>query len=318
MIARPYFRGGYSLGMSKENQASGGVVMGVIGGSGLGDALGGEAEGELLTVDTPFGATSSPIVKTVWGATPVFLLQRHGPGHVLNPTAVPYRANLFALKKLGVTHVLASGAVGSLREHLHPGQLVVCDQLIDRTRHRAHTFYESAAVHVAFDEPFCPVMRRWLLAAAQREGSDTVVHERGTYVCMEGPAFSTRAESAMHRQMGGDVIGMTACPEAKLAREAELAYALVAMPTDYDCWKTREPGQSGLAGESLLEEIIGNLQRATAANLALMKAALAYVSLLEAEASPAHSALALGVWSDKSKIDRAEVERLGVLWGREF
>lgn len=290
------------------------MKIAVIGGSGLGAALGGET-GVTHDVDTPFGKPSCPIVETQWHGTPVLLLQRHGIGHTLNPGAVPYRANLFALKQLGATHVLASGATGSLREDFVPGELVVCDQLIDRTRHRAATFYEKAAVHVEFAEPFCPVMRRWLLAAAKALSDDTRVHTAGTYVGMEGPAFSTAAESRMHRQLGGDLIGMTACPEARLAREAELAYALVAMPTDFDAWKPHDPEQSR---ESLLREIIGNLQRATAANLALMKAALADVSMLRDQTSPAHDALALGIWSDKTKIDPAEIERLRPLWSRHF
>lgn len=287
----------------------------VIGGSGLGAALGEEAVVRSHDVDTPFGKPSSPIVETVWDGTPVFLLQRHGIGHTLNPGAVPYRANLFALKTLGVTHVLASGATGSLREDFVPGELVVCDQLIDRTRHRPATFFERAAVHVEFAEPFCPVMRRWLLAAAEKLDGNTRVHRAGTYVCMEGPAFSTAAESKMHRQLGGDLIGMTACPEAKLAREAELAYALVAMPTDFDAWKPHDPERSR---ESLLREIIGNLQKATAANLALMKTALADVSMLRDGGSPAHDALSLGIWSDKAKIDPAEIEKLRPLWGKYF
>lgn len=296
------------------------VRIGIIGGSGLGEALEGEAGegGKTHTLDTPFGRPSSPIVETAWHGVPVFLLQRHGAGHVLNPTAVPNRANLFALKSLGVTHVLASGACGSLREQIHPGELAILDQVIDRTYTRSNTFYEHAAVHVEFADPFCPVMRRWLLAAAQRiEGDDaaTKVHDGGCYVCMEGPAFSTRAESEMHRQWGGDVIGMTLMPEAKLAREAELAYAAVAMPTDYDCWRERGEGEAGVA---LLQEIIGNLKRATAANLALMRAALADVALLREEPSPAHEALALGIWTHKPSIAEEEVERLRPLWGRHF
>ena len=300
---------------------SNGVVIGVIGGSGLGDALGGES-GPARTLDTPFGAPSGPVTETRWNDTPVFLLQRHGPGHVLNPTAVPYRANIHAMKQLGVTHLLASGATGSLREHLRPGELVVIDQVIDKTHRRANTLFEHAAVHVEFSEPFCPVMRAWLLAAAGRvDAADGAVkvHDGGTYVCMEGPAFSTRAECAMHRQWGGDLIGMTAMPEAKLAREAEMAYAMVAMPTDYDCWRPRGDGNgSGAEGLDLLQEIIGNLKKATAANLALMKAALADLSVLKATPSPAHQALALGIWSDKSKIPAAEIGRLGVLWGHRF
>ncbi|MFA9477240.1 S-methyl-5'-thioadenosine phosphorylase [Phycisphaerales bacterium AB-hyl4] len=288
--------------------------IGIIGGTGLGDALGAEA-GETRELDTPFGKPSSPITLTQWHGVEIAILQRHGPGHVFNPTHVPYRANIHALKSLGVTHVLASGATGSLQEHIQPGQLVIADQVIDRTHRRAKTFYEHAAVHVEFSEPFCPVMRQWLLAAAKRLDSDVKVHDGGTYVCMEGPAFSTKAESHMHRQMGGDLIGMTCMPEAKLAREAELAYALIAMPTDYDCWR---PHTSDQPVQALLEEIMGNLKRATTANISLMKAALSDVTLLSQQPSPAHDALKLAIWSDKSKLDPAEVERLSVLWGRYF
>ncbi len=293
------------------------VKIGIIGGSGLGDALGAE-KGETIEVDTPFGKPSSPITLADWGTsgggTQVAILQRHGPGHTLNPSAVPYRANIYALKSLGVTHILASGATGSLREEVAPGDLVIVDQLIDKTHKRANTFYECAAVHVEFSEPFCPVMRKWLLDAAK--GLDGIkVHETGTYVVMEGPAFSTKAESNMHRQWGGDLIGMTAMPEAKLAREAEIAYAMIAMPTDYDCWRPHDPN---VPAQNLLEEIIGNLQKATKANIALMKQALRDTSALQAEPSPAHSALALGIWSDNSKIDRVAVERLDLLWGKYF
>ncbi|MEM7682356.1 MAG: S-methyl-5'-thioadenosine phosphorylase [Planctomycetota bacterium] len=294
------------------------AVLAIIGGSGLGQALG-DREGVSHQIDTPFGRPSSPIVETTWEGRRVLILQRHGVGHVLNPSAVPYRANLFALKTLGATHVLASGAVGSLREGLRPGDLVLADQFIDKTHQRAQTFYENAAVHVEMAEPCCPVMRRWLHAAADGlvdlDGHPVAVHQRGTYLCMEGPSFSTRAESQMHRQWGADLVGMTAMPEARLAREAELAYALVAMPTDYDAWRPHAPG---VAPQALLQEIIGNLQRATAANLALIRRALASVDILERELSPAHEALSLGIWSDKSKIDPAEVDRLRPLWGRHF
>ncbi|MEM8738655.1 MAG: MTAP family purine nucleoside phosphorylase [Planctomycetota bacterium] len=324
------------------------LTIGIIGGSGLGDTFATEARAAVHEVDTPFGRPSGPITVVDWSGVEVCLLQRHGPGHLLNPTAVPYRANIYAMKSLGVTHLLASGATGSLREGIHPGELVVVDQVVDKTTRRANTFYEDAAVHVEFSEPFCPVMRRWLLAAAERaeppHGANTVVHDRGTYVCMEGPAFSTRAESAWHRQLGGDLIGMTAMPEARLAREAEIAYALIAMPTDYDSWKPRAskhapesesspepsaeqppahpleagPAPSAEEGMSLLEEIIGNLHKATAANLALIKAALRDLTILRENPSPAHDALALGIWSDKAQLDPREVERLGVLWGRHF
>jgi 5'-methylthioadenosine phosphorylase len=221
--------------------------IGIIGGTGLGAALSdamGAAQFEAVTPDTPFGAPSGPVMIGDLGDVPVALLARHGDGHLLNPHHVPYRANIFALKTLGVTHVLASAAVGSLREEIEPGDLVICDQLIDKTEGRPRTFYERAAVHVEFAEPFCPVVRRWLRDAAR--SFDGSVHKAGTYVCMEGPSFSTVAESHMHRAWGGDLIGMTCCPEARLAREAEIAYGLVALVTDYDCWRPRAEHGAGL------------------------------------------------------------------------
>lgn len=292
-------------------------VIGIIGGSGLGDALatsgGGQGGGTPQVFDTPFGPPSSPIVRSDWQGVAVHVLQRHGPGHVYNPSRVPYRANIYALKKLGVTHIIASGATGTLSEDVHPGDLVIVDQTIDKTYLRPNTFYERAAVHVELAEPFCPVTRQWLINAARRL-KGVRVHETGTYVCMEGPAFSTRAESHMHRAWGGDLIGMTACPEAKLAREAEIAYAMIALPTDYDCWHPHDPGKPP---RDLLAEIIGNLNKATQSSIELIKAALADLTPLQ-EPSPAHDALKMAIWSDKSKIDPAEVERLDVLWGRHF
>lgn len=293
--------------------------IGIIGGSGLGEALGAEP-GVAHDVETPFGKTSSPIVRTKWHDVEIAILQRHGPGHVLNPSRVPYRANVYALKKLGCTHVLASGATGSLREDIKPGQLVIADQVIDKTHRRDGTFFDCAAVHVEFAEPFCPVMRAWLLESASRltdlKGPPWVrVHGAGTYVCMEGPQFSTRAESEMHRSWGGDLIGMTCMPEAKLAREAEMAYALIAMPTDYDCWRPHDPSKPQSA---LLEEIRGNLAKATANSIALMKEALRDVSRLHDEESPAHSALKLAIWSSKNDIPEDEIQRLTPIWGKHF
>ncbi|HRK30735.1 MAG TPA: MTAP family purine nucleoside phosphorylase, partial [Tepidisphaeraceae bacterium] len=215
------------------------IKIGLIGGSGLGAAVASATEGTRHDIHTPFGAPSDAIIETDWSGLPVFFLSRHGPGHLLNPSQVNYRANIFALKQLGCTHILASGAVGSLRDEIRPRDLVVLDQIIDKTHRRPGTFFDSAAVHVEFSEPFCPVLRRMILQAAVRpavaettgnppagapgsvppDAPPFTVHARGTYVCMEGPAFSTRAESLMHRLWGGDVIGMTAMPEAKLARE---------------------------------------------------------------------------------------------------
>ena len=290
--------------------------IGIIGGSGLEAKLFDDlavSDIERVACDTPFGRPSGAIVTGRHAGVPIALLSRHGDGHLLNPAAVPYRANIFALKTLGCTHIVAFGATGSLREDFRLGDLVICDQLIDRTDGRPRTFYEGAAVHVEFAEPFCPVLRRWLHLAAT--GLDGVgVHETGCYVCMQGPAFSTRAESHMHRLLGADVVGMTVQPEARLAREAEIAYAMVALPTDYDCWRPRPEGD----GDSLLAEILGNLDRATDASIRLLAAALGDVEMLRRTPSPAHDALARSIWSDKSTIDPVQVERLRPLWGRYF
>ena len=283
--------------------------VGIIGGSGLGDALVASAEGERLEVDTPFGRPSDAVVETAWGPRRIALLNRHGPGHLTNPSMVNYRANIYALKAVGCTHVIASGAVGSLREQIAPRHLVIPDQIIDKTHGRAGTFFdEYFAAHVEFARPFCPVLRRHLLNCA--DAVDSTVHDGGTYVCMEGPAFSTRAESQMHRLWGGDLIGMTAMPEAKLAREAELAYALVALPSDYDCWR---PHPDDLDRHELLKEIIGNLTEATANAVALIKAAIDRFDEIAATPSPAHSALELAIWSDKSRISPEAKRHLGVL-----
>jgi len=290
------------------------VRIGVIGGTGLGELLAQRPGTEKLYVDTPFGAPSGPLLVGDWYGAKVAFLNRHGAGHTHPPSAVPYRANIFALKLLGVTHLVASGAVGSLREQIEPGHLVICDQVIDKTSRRVGTFFEDGlAVHVEFAEPFCPVLREVLLSCAPEVA--TTVHAQGTYVVMEGPQFSTRAESLLHRQWGGDVIGMTCMPEAKLAREAEIAYALVALPTDYDCWR---PVEHVRDRQALLSEIIGNLNRATAHANALIDAAIRRLAAGPLPESPAHRALELGIWSDKNQVDSALVRRLKPLIGRYF
>jgi 5'-methylthioadenosine phosphorylase len=307
------------------------IKVGVIGGSGLGALLAGHEAIRRHELVTPFGPPSDAIIETAWAGLPVLLLSRHGPGHLLNPTAVPYRANVFAMKQLGCTHLIATGAVGSLREEFHPTHLVLPDQMIDRTVSRPSTFFEKAAVHVEFAEPFCGLLRQTLLEAAKAE-SGLKVHERACYVAMEGPAFSTRAESLMHRLWGGDLIGMTAMPEAKLAREAEMAYALVALVTDYDCWRARpvKPGaKEAEAGKveaekpdaaALLKEIISNLQTASENAMRLIRRAVELIGANPAAVtpSPAHEALKLGIWSDKSRIPPEEVQRLAPLWIKYF
>jgi 5'-methylthioadenosine phosphorylase len=287
-------------------------MLGIIGGTGLGEALFGDVKGENRAVETPFGRPSSVLRLVEWHGLRVALLARHGEGHVLNPSQVPYRANIYALKSLGVTHILASGAVGSLRERIKPRDLVIVDQIIDKTYRRTPTFFdEGLAVHVEFAEPFCPELRRRLLAAADKVAA--TVHAQGTYVCMEGPAFSTVAESRMHQQWGGDLIGMTCMPEAKLAREAEIPYALVALATDYDCWRPHTPGQSR---EALLAEIIGHLEHATAHAIALLRETIASVAAAPLPACAIHTALDLAVWSNMQALTPAVRERYGVLLER--
>lgn len=287
------------------------VMVGVIGGTGLGEALGALGTGQAKIVTTPFGKPSGPITLTEVGGVPVALLSRHGDGHLLNPTQVPYRANIFALKTLGVTHILASGAVGSLREELAPKTLVIPDQVIDKTFRRPSTFYEDLAVHVELASPFCGSVRKLFVKSGT--GMPTRVHEGGTYVCMEGPQFSTRAESELHRAWGAAVVGMTAMPEAKLAREAEICYGLVALPTDYDCWRTHA---AHVDQNKLIEELLANVKVATQNALELIRRAIAGVPALMDKPCPCQSALALGIWSDPARIPADAKERLRPLIGK--
>ncbi len=280
-------------------------VIGVIGGTGLGEALGALGGGEVRRVDTPFGAPSGPITLTELDGQPLALISRHGEGHVRNPSTVPYRANVWALKSLGVTHILASGAVGSLREEIAPRSLVVPDQVIDRTFRRAATFFDELAVHVELASPFCTNLRNVLVKASA--GLPTRIHQGGTYVCMEGPQFSTRAESELHRSWGASLIGMTVMPEAKLAREAEICYALVALPTDYDCWK---PHPASLDQAKLIEEILGNVKVATQSAIELLRRAVPKVAEIAEKPCPCQSALALAIWTDKARIPAEARERL--------
>ncbi|MBP7747372.1 MAG: S-methyl-5'-thioadenosine phosphorylase [Phycisphaerae bacterium] len=287
-------------------------MIGIIGGTGLGETLFGVSGAKVYEIDTPYGRPSNAIQVVKWHGAEVALLARHGDGHVCSPAQVPYRANIYALKSLGVTHVLASGAVGSLREHLNPRELVIPDQVIDKTSRRTPTFFdEGLAVHVEFAEPFCPDLRALLLSVASQV--ETTVHGRGTYVCMEGPAFSSVAESQMHRAWGGDIVGMTAMPEAKLAREAELSYALVALVTDYDCWRPHAPDKSRNA---VLQEIIGHLKAATLNAMTLMRAAIEAYAIKPLEPGSIHTGLDLAVWTDREKITPEIAKRYGVLLKR--
>src|SRR5215212_2042624 len=213
-------------------------MLAVIGGSGVYDLKDADQR-EIIEVETPFGRASGPVHKTRIDQTDVLFLSRHGRGHVYSPTSVPYRANVFALRKLGATHLISLSAVGSLRDELPPRSLVTPDQIIDRTVHRQHTFFESGVVaHVGLAEPICTRLRASLGEAAAL--ANHPARGGGTYLCIEGPQFSTRAESQLYRSWGATVIGMTAMPEARLAREAGLCFAMLAMVTDYDVWHDAE------------------------------------------------------------------------------
>ena len=216
--------------------------VGVIGGTGL-YQLDGLSDVRDISVDTPFGASSAPVTLGSLGGVRLAFLPRHGIGHRLTPSEVPVKANIYALKSLGVERIVSVSAVGSLREEIRPLDVVVPNQLIDRTKLRASTFFGNGAVgHIAFAEPFCPDLSRALVVAA--EETQGAVHDGGTYVVIEGPAFSTKAESLLYRSWKASVIGMTALPEAKLAREAEICYATLALATDYDTWHEEEEAVS--------------------------------------------------------------------------
>ena len=214
------------------------VKVAVIGGTGLYNVEG-LTDIKEIDVDTPYGKPSDTIVTGTLEGVSVAFLPRHGRGHRLMPTEIPVRANIWALKSLGVEHIIAINSVGSFKKSVAPGHLLIPDQLIDRTSQRANTFFGDGVVaHIGFAEPFCAEMRKLLYNCAKEAGA--TVHDGGTYVVMEGPAFSTRAESRLHKSWGADVIGMTALPEAKLAREAEMCYGIIACSTDYDSWHEEE------------------------------------------------------------------------------
>jgi 5'-methylthioadenosine phosphorylase len=286
-------------------------LVGIIGGTGLDDALAEHiANVEFHDIDTPFGKPSTAILVGRIGQKRVAFLNRHGKGHKLSPSEVPFAANIFALKKLGVHTVISSGAVGSLRDQIAPGDLVIVDQFIDKTFKRANSFFAGfAAVHCEMAKPACHRVRTILTDTAR--DIDVKTHPEGTYVCMEGPQFSTRAESLMHRGWGGDLIGMTAMPEAKLAREAQICYALIGLASDYDCWKPHDAQKNK---QTLLKEIISNLQAATSNCLELIKAVLTSERELVSEDCHCRNSLDLAVWTDQSQIKMADEEKLKVLF----
>ncbi|MBN2137129.1 MAG: S-methyl-5'-thioadenosine phosphorylase [Sedimentisphaerales bacterium] len=286
-------------------------LIGLIGGTGLGDTLAEQiTDSELHDIDTPFGKPSMPILVGRYGNRQIAFINRHGVGHTFSPSCVPYAANIFALKKLGVRTLIASGAVGSLREDIATADLILVSQYIDKTFRRRTSFFDGvAAVHCEMAQPVCPKLRETLAKTAK--SIDVKTHHEGTYVCMEGPQFSTRAESLLHRAWGADLIGMTGMPEAKLAREAQMCYAMVALVSDYDCWKLHE---YGIDRKTLLKEIIGNLVAATNNCLALLKAVLAGTENLECDQCSCRHSLDLAVWTDQDHIDKARRDELSVLF----
>lgn len=266
-------------------------IVGIIGGSGLYE-MDGLEDVERRRLSTPFGDPSDEFVVGRIGDTRMVFLPRHGRGHRFLPTEVPYRANLYGMKKLGAEWVIGVASVGSLREEIEPGHLVVPDQLIDRTFHRPSTFFGNGIVaHVAFADPFCPELSRQLLAACESIGA--TVHAGGTYVCMEGPQFSTRAESHLYRSWRASIIGMTILQEAKLAREAEMCFATLALATDYDCWH-----------EAHEDVVIEDILRIMQANVATARRVVAATApRLHAERSCAcATALANAIITDRAAI----------------
>ena len=280
-------------------------MLGIIGGSGVYELAGLETAEE-AAVETPWGLPSDVVRIGEVNGRRVAFVPRHGRGHRYSPTTVPYRANIAAMKQLGVTHLLSVSAVGSLSERLPPRSLVVPDQIIDRTVARPRTFFDGGIVaHVGIAEPFCPVLRQRIADAAASVGR--VVHDGGTYVCIEGPQFSTKAESRLFRLWGADLIGMTAMPEARLAREAELCYATLALVTDFDVWHESEEAVS-------VDVVLGHLRANSVAAGEILRA-LASGPLPERQCDCA-TALSGALMTDRSGLEPTEVDRLGVIGAR--
>ncbi len=273
--------------------------IGVIGGSGVYAMEGLEGVSE-VRVSTPYGDPSDAFILGTLDGQELVFLPRHGRGHRFNPTEVNYRANIFAMKLLGVEWVISVSAVGSLKAEIVPGHIVVVDQFIDRTVARKSTFFENGLVaHVAFGDPVCPTLRGMLLEAAREAGATT--HDGGTYVCMEGPAFSSKAESNLHRSWGASVIGMTNMPEAKLAREAELSYATLAMATDYDCW---HPDHDHVTVDQVVAVLLQNASLARRVVAAAVPKIVAF-----GKPAPQSNALAAAILTQPSAVT-AETKRL--------
>lgn len=284
--------------------------IGVIGGSGLYkmDKL---ADVEKVSLDTPFGKPSDEMILGTLEGKRIAFLPRHGRGHRISPSELNFRANIMAMKMLGVEWIISISAVGSMKEEIKPGDMVVPDQFFDRTKGRPSTFFSDGVVgHLTFADPVCPVLSKLLAEASERAGA--VVHRGGTYICIEGPQFSTRAESRIYRQWGVDVIGMTNIPEAKLAREAEIHYATLAMATDYDCWHESE---EDVTIEAIIRIIMENVKKAQA----IINETVAAIPAETSCSCP--NSLENAVITDRSLIPVEARQRLwpilGKYWGKE-
>jgi 5'-methylthioadenosine phosphorylase len=278
--------------------------VGVIGGSGFYELLENARE---VVIETPFGEPSDSYFLGEIGGVRVAFLPRHARGHRILPGEVNYRANIWGMKALGVRYVLSASAVGSLREELAPLDVVVPDQLFDRTKARPSTFFgDGVVVHMGFADPFCPYTSKLLVEAGREVGA--TVHEGGTYVCIEGPQFSTRAESNVYRQLGFDIIGMTNLQEAKLAREAELCYATMAMVTDYDVWYEGEE-------DVTLETVLGNVRRNVDTAQAIVRRAVGALDL-HRDCELCNHAVEFAINTPADLIPPATKQKLDLLIGR--
>lgn len=276
-------------------------MIGIIGGSGLYNLPIGEKEE--VEVKTPFGAASDRLVKGKLEGKEVVFLARHGRGHTVNPSEINYRANIFAMKKIGVNRIISLQAVGSLKGELRPKDIVIPDQLIDRTRGRASTFFEGGIVaHVGFADPFCKGLSKILFEVSKEKYES---HMGGTYVCMEGPMFSTRAESRLYQSWGADIIGMTALPEAKLAREAEICYGAVSTVTDYDVWKEED-----VSVEMIIENITANEE----AVMDIVQRAVPKIS--DGQECACKDALAGAIMTQRDSIPEKKKKDLEILVGK--
>ena len=281
--------------------------IGIIGGSGL-YSMPGFSDIEEISLQTPFGTPSDPYVLGTLAGRKVAFLARHGRGHRFMPTEINYRANIHGFKQLGVERVLSLSAVGSLKEEHHPLDFVVPDQFIDRTRHRIDTFFgDGLVVHVGFGEPVCADLAKVAFDACGRAGVN--VKPRGSYLNMEGPQFSTKAESNLYRSWGLDVIGMTNLTEARLAREAELCYATVAMVTDYDCW---HEGHDHVSVDQIVGVLLKNAEHACT----VVREAVA--AMPKSRSCKCGSALKNAIITHKSAVPAATLQRLHLLVGKYF